>query len=62
MKAPAILIELGFIDNEADMAKWNLDKIVNSIVYALTGQSGGTTPPSKKYHSIRSFSPYVMGA
>lgn len=40
-KAPAILIELGFIDNEADMAKWNPDKIANSIVYALTGQSGG---------------------
>lgn len=37
-KAPAILIELGFIDNEADMAKWDVDKIANSIVYALTGQ------------------------
>ncbi|HDX9638969.1 TPA: N-acetylmuramoyl-L-alanine amidase [Bacillus mobilis] len=40
-KAPAILIELGFIDNEADMAKWNPDKIANSIVYALTGQRAG---------------------
>ncbi|EJV82064.1 hypothetical protein IG3_03466 [Bacillus cereus HuA2-1] len=40
-KAPAILIELGFIDNEADMVKWNVDKIANSIVLALTGQSGG---------------------
>lgn len=38
-KAPAILIELGFIDNDSDMAKWNVDKIANSIVYALTGQS-----------------------
>ena len=38
-KAPAILIELGFIDNESDMAKWNVDKIANSIVYALTGQT-----------------------
>ena len=47
-KAPAILIELGFIDNEADMAKWNPDKIANSIVYALTGQSGGTPPPPSK--------------
>lgn len=37
--APAILIELGFIDNEADMAKWDVDKIANSIVYALTGQT-----------------------
>ncbi|MBJ8053225.1 N-acetylmuramoyl-L-alanine amidase [Bacillus cereus] len=40
-KAPAILIELGFIDNESDMAKWNVDKIANSIVYALTGQAVG---------------------
>lgn len=40
-KAPAILIELGFIDNDADMAKWNVDKIANSIVYALTGKTAG---------------------
>ncbi|PGH81041.1 N-acetylmuramoyl-L-alanine amidase [Bacillus thuringiensis] len=51
-KAPAILLELGFIDNDADMAKWHVDKIANSIVYALTGQTvngGGSqtiTPPS----------------
>jgi N-acetylmuramoyl-L-alanine amidase len=48
-KAPAILIELGFIDNDADMAKFNVDKIANSIVYALTGQTvgggGGTIAP-----------------
>lgn len=44
-KAPAILLELGFIDNDSDMAKWNVDKIANSIVYALTGQTvgGGNT-------------------
>ncbi|PDY51444.1 N-acetylmuramoyl-L-alanine amidase, partial [Bacillus cereus] len=35
-KAPAILIELGFIDNDSDMAKWDVDKIANSIVFALT--------------------------
>ncbi|MDA1631778.1 N-acetylmuramoyl-L-alanine amidase [Bacillus cereus] len=63
-KAPAILIELGFIDNESDMAKWDVDKIANSIVYALTGQTVGgsgnvTTPPSKQ-NIIQSgaFSPY----
>ncbi|AXY09927.1 N-acetylmuramoyl-L-alanine amidase [Bacillus thuringiensis LM1212] len=72
-KAPAILIELGFIDNEADMAKWDVDKIANSIVYALTGQRVGgsgnvtTTSPTKQ-NVIQSgaFSPYetpdVMGA
>ncbi|MBW3496492.1 N-acetylmuramoyl-L-alanine amidase [Bacillus sp. FDAARGOS_1420] len=44
MKAPAILIELGFIDNDSDMAKWDVDKITNAIVYALTGPtvSGGS--------------------
>ncbi|MBJ8026059.1 N-acetylmuramoyl-L-alanine amidase, partial [Bacillus cereus] len=41
-RAPAILIELGFIDNDADMAKWNVDKIANSIVYALTGQTASS--------------------
>ncbi|AXY10580.1 N-acetylmuramoyl-L-alanine amidase [Bacillus thuringiensis LM1212] len=71
-KAPAILIELGFIDNEADMAKWDVDKIANSIVYALTGQrvggSGNVTTPPSKQNIIQSgaFSPYetpdVMGA
>ncbi|MGG3047093.1 N-acetylmuramoyl-L-alanine amidase [Bacillus anthracis] len=71
-KAPAILIELGFIDNEADMAKWDVDKIANSIVYALTGQriggSGDVTASSSKQNIIQSgaFSPYetpdVMGA
>ncbi|OJE47648.1 N-acetylmuramoyl-L-alanine amidase [Bacillus proteolyticus] len=46
-KAPAILIELGFIDNESDMAKWDVDKIANSIVFALTGQSvSGTSNKS----------------
>lgn len=46
--APAILLELGFIDNDSDMAKWNVDKIANSVIYAVTGQtagsSGGSTP------------------
>jgi len=59
-KAPAILIELGFIDNDTDMAKWNVDKIANSIVYALTGQTlgfdsnsaGSSTPPSNNGVSV----------
>ncbi|MEK4614189.1 N-acetylmuramoyl-L-alanine amidase [Bacillus sp. FSL K6-0067] len=60
-KAPAILIELGFIDNESDMTKWNVDKIANSIVYALTGQTGMTTSLSKQ-NIIQSgaFSPYEV--
>ncbi|MEC3460312.1 N-acetylmuramoyl-L-alanine amidase [Bacillus thuringiensis] len=50
-KAPAILIELGFIDNESDMAKWTVDKIANSIVFALTGQTGGGTVDLLKVHT-----------
>ncbi len=71
-KAPAILIELGFIDNESDMAKWHVDNIANSIVYALTGQrvggSGNVTTSPTKQNVIQTgaFSPYevpdTMGA
>ncbi|MGH0567354.1 N-acetylmuramoyl-L-alanine amidase [Bacillus anthracis] len=72
-KAPAILIELGFIDNESDMAKWDVDKIANSIVYALTGQRVGnsenvapTSPTKQNIIQSGAFSPYetpdVMGA
>ncbi|MFV0915182.1 N-acetylmuramoyl-L-alanine amidase [Enterococcus faecium] len=63
-KAPAILIELGFIDNESDMEKWNVDKIANSIVYALTGQRVGssgnvsTTVPKRNIIQSGAFSPY----
>ncbi|MDM5235459.1 N-acetylmuramoyl-L-alanine amidase [Bacillus cereus] len=63
-KAPAILIELGFIDNEADMAKWDIDKIANSIVYALMGQTvGGSTnvgitTPKQNIIQSGAFSPY----
>jgi N-acetylmuramoyl-L-alanine amidase len=62
-KAPAILIELGFIDNDSDMAKWNVDKIANSIVYALTGQtvsggsnnSGGGNVGNSGYQYVKSY-------
>lgn len=63
-KAPAILIELGFIDNDTDMAKWHVDNIANSVVYALTGQrvggSGNVATPSSKQNIIQTgaFSPY----
>ncbi|PHD98788.1 N-acetylmuramoyl-L-alanine amidase [Bacillus wiedmannii] len=53
-KAPAILIELGFIDNESDMEKWNVDKIANSIVYAVTGQTynGGNQMEQNKNNQL----------
>ncbi|PFJ19020.1 N-acetylmuramoyl-L-alanine amidase [Bacillus cereus] len=57
-KAPAILVELGFIDNDSDMAKWNVDKIANSIVYALTGQTvgngGGNSGSNSGYQYVKS--------
>lgn len=65
-KAPAILIELGFIDNDADMAKWDVDKIANSIVYALTGQTVGssgnaaTQPAKQNTIQTGAFSPYEV--
>jgi N-acetylmuramoyl-L-alanine amidase len=55
-KAPAILIELGFIDNDADMDKFNVDKISSSIVYALTGQTvgggGNVAPPTNDLKAV----------
>ncbi|MGQ8826957.1 N-acetylmuramoyl-L-alanine amidase C-terminal domain-containing protein [Bacillus sp. NA_146.1] len=64
-KAPAILIELGFIDNESDMVKWDVDKIANSIVYSLTGQRVGnneniapTSPSKQNIIQSGAFSPY----
>lgn len=50
-KASAILLELGFIDNDGDMAKWDTDKIANSIVYALTGQTAGGYSESQRPQS-----------
>lgn len=37
MKVFVIFIELGFIDNEFDMVKWNVDKIVNFVVFVFIG-------------------------
>ncbi|WP_371411041.1 N-acetylmuramoyl-L-alanine amidase [Bacillus toyonensis] len=38
-KVPAILMRLGFIDNESDRAKRDVDKIVNSIGQAVSNSS-----------------------
>lgn len=52
-KAPAILVELGFIDNDSDMAKWDIDNISNSIVYALTGQTVGGSQTHQPHRLIK---------
>ncbi|KAB2380205.1 N-acetylmuramoyl-L-alanine amidase [Bacillus toyonensis] len=55
---PFYLIEAGFIDNEADMAKWNVNAITSAVIFAFFGQetSGGSSavqpsepvPPKKQ--------------
>ncbi|GAB6614040.1 N-acetylmuramoyl-L-alanine amidase [Bacillus cereus] len=71
---PFFLIEAGFIDNDGDMAKWNVDAITSAVIFAYFGQesrSGSSsvapTPPAKQnIIQTGSFSPYetpdVMGA
>lgn len=38
---PVFLIEAGFIDNDSDMAKWNVENIVNAVIFAYFGQEAG---------------------
>lgn len=35
---PFFLVEAGFIDNEGDMAKWDVDAITSAVIYAYFGQ------------------------
>lgn len=71
---PFFLIEAGFIDNDGDMAKWNVDAITSAVIFAYFGQEsrGGSasvapTPPVKQnIIQTGAFSPYetpdAMGA
>jgi len=65
-KAPAILIELAFISNAADMKKFfdNMQAIANAIVQAVTGKtvSGGEKPVESKQGIIvtGAFSPHEI--
>ena len=54
--APAILIEVGFIDNKSDMAKINtkMDAIANAIVKALTGKTVPTQSTSRSQSTSKS--------
>lgn len=55
---PMYLVEAGFIDNDADMDKWNVNAITSAVIFAYFGQetSGGNssaapqqpTPPKKQ--------------
>lgn len=46
-KAPAILIEVSFVDSKDDMNKYNAEKISNAIVKGLTGQVPSESTPAK---------------
>lgn len=61
---PFFLVEAGFIDNDADMAKWNVDAITSAVIFAYFGQECGGTSPSQptKQNIIQTgaFSPYEV--
>ncbi|MGD2278316.1 N-acetylmuramoyl-L-alanine amidase C-terminal domain-containing protein [Bacillus wiedmannii] len=70
---PFFLVEAGFIDNDGDMANWNVDAITSAVIFAYFGQetSGNSgvapTPPAKQnIIQTGAFSPYevpdTMGA
>lgn len=69
---PFFLVEAGFIDNDGDMAKWNVDAITSAVIFAYFGQECGgsqnvATPPAKQnIIQTGAFSPYevpdTMGA
>ncbi|WP_097025558.1 N-acetylmuramoyl-L-alanine amidase [Clostridium peptidivorans] len=46
-KAPAILIEVSFVDSKDDMSKYNAEKIANAIVKGLTGKAPEESVPVK---------------
>ncbi|MCU5426966.1 N-acetylmuramoyl-L-alanine amidase [Bacillus cereus] len=61
---PFFLIEAGFIDNDSDMAKWNVDAITSAVIFAYFGQEcGGTSPVQPTKQNIiqtGAFSPYEV--
>lgn len=53
-KAPAMLIEMGFVTNKDDCNRFNAEKISNAIVKALTGQE---VMENEKYYVVTSYIP-----
>lgn len=46
-KMPAILVECGFVDVQADCDRFNAQKVANAIILGITGQQTSTLTPSK---------------
>lgn len=65
---PFFLVEAGFIDNDEDMAKWNVDAITSAVIFAYFGQecggtNSGVAPAQPTKHNIiqtGAFSPYEV--
>ena len=52
-KAPAILVELGFISNASDMQKFNIETIARAIVKAITGKAYNSKPQSSTMWTLQ---------
>ncbi|WP_144616281.1 N-acetylmuramoyl-L-alanine amidase C-terminal domain-containing protein [Bacillus cereus] len=65
---PFFLVEAGFIDNDGDMSKWNVDAITSAVIFAYFGQEcGGTSssvapaqPIKQNIIQTGAFSPYEV--
>ncbi|MFU2033197.1 N-acetylmuramoyl-L-alanine amidase C-terminal domain-containing protein [Bacillus wiedmannii] len=64
---PFFLVEAGFIDNDGDMAKWNVDAITSAVIFAYFGQECGgsssvspTQPNKQNIIQTGAFSPYEV--
>ncbi|MGG0706839.1 N-acetylmuramoyl-L-alanine amidase C-terminal domain-containing protein [Bacillus paramobilis] len=65
---PFFLVEAGFIDNDGDMAKWNVDAITSAVIFAYFGQEcGGISssvvsdqPTKQNIIQTGAFSPYEV--
>lgn len=61
---PMYLIEAGFIDNDADMTKWNINAITSAVIFAYFGQEvGGASQPAPAKQNVittGAFSPHEL--
>lgn len=51
-KAPALLLEMGFVTNQSDCNKFNPEKIADAIVEAIIGKTVQITDESEEYGFI----------
>lgn len=56
-KAPAMLLEMGFVSNQEDCDRFNAEKIANAIVSGLTGQVIADNTTSDKGYVVTNYLP-----